>query len=372
MSTVSAEAVSERFKAEIAASHRLGLSIEVLDGSTGDILTEITSAISGTVTLDASAAIRGRCELELAAELDLVPAGASDPLAPFGNELKVSRGVLYSDGTSELVELGVFKIRRVEPGSGTEGGTIKITGLDRWSRFADARFEETREIAAGTNVVTAITELAQDAWPSVTLDLGSTAIATPLIPIVEGDDRGALMQKLATDLGQELYFSGAGVLTLRPIANASTTPLWTLEDVLTDASKVWDTERVYNRVVATGEALDDVPPVRGVATDENPLSPTYYFGPFGRRPRFYVSSFITTDAQALDAAEGILAGALGTSQQISLGAVVNPAIAPGQAVRIVNKGLRLDELHVLDAVTIPLTASETMTASTRIVESVAE
>ena len=134
------------------------------------------------------------------------------------------------------------------------------------------------------------------------------------------------------------------------------------------AAKSWNADAVYNRVIASGESLDDSPPVQGVATDDNPLSPTNYFGEFGRRPRFFVSQMITTEAQAEDVAAGILAGALGTSQTVEFGAIVNPAMEPGESVLIQRERLGVNEIHVLDEVQTPLTAEEAMTGRTRIAE----
>lgn len=374
MTVVSRAGVSDQYRELIQTSHQMALLIQVLHGATGDVLREISTVETGTVTLDGKAAVRGRCELEIIDDgtLDLVPTTAADDLAPFGNELRICRGVKYADGTDETVSLGIFRVRRVEPTESADGLMIRLVGLDRWSRFVDARFEAPFQIDAGTNFVTAILETAQAAWPDVPHDLGTTTLTTPTLVAAEGEDRGAFLQSMATAMGQELYFNGEGTLVKRPIAEASGIPGWTLAEgadgLLITAGRAWDAEQVYNRVIASGEPLDDGAAVRGVATDDSPTSPTYYYGPFGQRPRFYVSQMITTAAQAADAAAGILAGALGTSQQVDFGTIVDPTMEPGSTVQISREKLGLDEIHVVDELAVPLSATEPMTGKTRIAE----
>jgi hypothetical protein len=351
----------------------LAVLVQVLDPDTGEVLSEIDSVERGTVTLDSSAAIRGRCELEIIDDgtLGLIPETASDLLAPYGNELRIARGIRYPDGNAEVVSLGIFRIRTVDVAEDDQGVRITVTGLDRFSRFVDARFEGPYSIAAATNAITAIEDLATAAWPGVSTSLGTTTLTVSAIA-EEGEDRGELMHRIATDIGQELYFDGDGTLTLSPAALPSDTPDWTLSEgengLLISAARSWDAERIYNRVIASGEPIDDAAPVRGVATDDNPDSPTYYYGAFGPRPRFYVSQMITTEDQASDAAAAILSRALGSSQQVRFGSVVNPLMQPGEVVRITRERIGLSESHVIDQLVIPLSAEEQMTGSTRVVE----
>jgi hypothetical protein len=244
--------------------------------------------------------------------------------------------------------------------------------MDRWSIISDARFEEPYAIASGTNYITAILAVVQAAYPDVEHDLGTTTLTTPDLFAEEGSDRGDFLHKMATAIGQELFFDGDGVLRLRPISLTSATPQWELVEgeggLLLTASRPWNTEGVYNRVIASGEPIDDAAPVRGVATDNNPTSPTYYYGEFGKRPRFYVSQFIATATQAEQAATGILASTLGSTQQVNFGTVVNPAIQPNDVAIICRVALGIDETNIIDKLTIPLKAEEPMTGATRVAE----
>ena len=118
-------------------------------------------------------------------------------------------------------------------------------------------------------------------------------------------------------------------------------------------------------MIVTGDNTGDGPPVRGVATDSNPESPTYYLGSFGKVPRFYASSFIRTDEQAQQAAQLILDRELGTTQRVTFGSVVDPTLEPGDVARITRAALGIDEDHVVDTLTIPLEASVAASGATR-------
>jgi Domain of unknown function (DUF5047) len=342
--------------------------------------------LDGTVTLDARAATRGRCDLTVAYDeaQSLVPDAPTSLLAPYGNEVKVERGIEYVDGTVELAPLGVFRLEDVDVDDSGADLAIRIAGMDRSKRFIDARIEgPTLQIdaaklialgMAGGELHHAILWLLQQAWPAVTTDLATSAIDTAPIVMEEASDRWALAQEIATSMGAELLFDGEGVAVLRPIVQAGGgAPAMELAEgdggVLLRASRRWTREGTFNRYIATGENTGtDTPPARGVATDENPLSPTYYYGRFGKVPGWYSSPFIVTDAQASDAAQTMLAKQLGTTQEVSFGMVVNPRLAPGDVVRITRERTGIDEDHVIDSITVPLGADGVMTGTTRAVQ----
>ena len=122
-------------------------------------------------------------------------------------------------------------------------------------------------------------------------------------------------------------------------------------------------EGVYNGVVATGEGLDRETPVRAVVVDTDKTSPTYWYGPFGKVPRFFSSPLITTSGQAALAAATMLTKQLGLPYAVDLSLVPNPALEPYDPITVRYPGR--SEVHVLDRLTIPLTADGPLTASTR-------
>lgn len=359
--------VSDAFKAAITQSHRMAVLVEVLQDST--VIRTLDTVTGGTVTLDAKAQSRGRVDLTLVDDgtLSLVPTTAASTLAPYGRELRVSRGIRYPDNSLELVRLGVFRFDETTISESPGSLEIQVAGPDRSDRISTARFEAPFQIASGTNVATAILAIITPAYPDVVTDFVTTAVTTPDIFVEEEGDRWELALKLARDAGLRLYFNGDGTLVLD--VDSTGQPVITLAEgttgVLLSGGRRWTSQGAFNRVIATGENTGVGTPVRGVATDLNPLSPTYYNGPFGPRPKFYRSQFIVTATQAQDAANAMLARELGTTQTVNFGTLVLPHLEPGDIATITRARVGINEDNVIDSLTIPLTHDGAMTGATR-------
>lgn len=354
----------------IARSHRIATRATLFQPN--DNL-ELTTTMDGSVICDARAAIRRRCDvlISLPADSPLIPSIPTDPITPYGNEIKLERGVYYPNGEAEYASLGVFLIRTVDVDDSGDDFQVRITGMDRAQRIIDARFEAPYQVAVGTNLGTAILTAIQDAYPDVEYSFPVvTYTSTATLIAEEGSDRWEFCQKMATSLGMDLYFDANGVLVLEPMN--LTVPAWQIVEgnngVLLRIARGWTREGTYNRVIATGENLGDgVAPVRGVATDDDPNSPTYYSGPYGRVPMFYTSEFLTTNTQCANAASSILQRQLGTTQTVSFGSLVNPKLKPGDLVTVTRQRARIDEQNIVDSLTIPLGADQSMAGQTRAV-----
>ena len=365
---------SARFLRTITESHQAVVRIDVLDyRAVTDPVTQSAATVildgvtAGTVNLDQNAATRARLDLTVEGATDLVPTGPDDLLAPYGNEIRAWRGVRYADGTEELISVGVFRIESATSTSTPNGLGIAVTGLDRSALLIEARFETPYSIPAGTNYIDALLEVLQLGYPSIQTDFPTTAHTTPLLVAEEGADRWAFAQDMATALGLRLYFDADGVCVAVPVANGLT-PVASIAEgeggVLVSAERGLDRAGSYNRVIAAGESSTGGAPVRGVASDDRLGSPTRYGGPYGRVPMFYKSPLLTTDDQALAAAESLLNKQLGSTQTVGFGSVTNPALEPDDTVRITRAALELDEAHVIDTLGIPLSVTEGAMAGT--------
>src|SRR5690606_17954166 len=137
---------------------------------------------------------------------------------------------------------------------------------------------------------------------------------------------GAL-EDLVTSVGKVCWWDHRGVLVIRTPPDPAV-PVWDIahgrDGVLVSIARELSREGVYNAVVARGEGADTETPIQAVAVDDNPASPTYWHGPFGKVPRFYSSPLITDVAQAASAAASLLKRSLGLPYSVSFGAVVNP------------------------------------------------
>lgn len=369
---VARDAVSARFRAAVSGGSDVftrATLVQVLES--GSVIAEIEGVSDGTVTLNSGAGIRGRLDLSLVDDgtLGLIPTSPDSLLAPFGNELRVWSGVAFPDA-QEMVSLGVFVIDEADPDDTGDSLTIPISAFDRAQRISEAKFEDVYTVKPGQLATGVIEDVVREVLPDVEIDFAETSITLPGITAQTGDDRWDFVQGIATAIGAELFFDSDGVLVLQPVPSASGDPSYFFEEgergVLVDAAKRWARSDIFDRVIVEVNGPSGAV-IRGIATDDDPNSATNYYGKFGPKPYFYPDSqFITTLAQANDAAEGILQTMLGAEQAIDFGAIVDPTVRPSDVLRVTRQRLGMNkETHVLDSIAIPL-GGATMTGSTRV------
>jgi hypothetical protein len=358
------------------STQKLAVLVEVLVN--GEVALEITDEVTdGSVNANSGSAARRTVDLTVAGVPELLPTSPTSLLAPYGNELRVSRGIEFDDRI-ELVRLGVFRLDRTTIDS-SQGETVRLSAIDRAAKFMapDGAFETPGEITSGTLAGQAIIDLLTASDPGLDYEssefIGAAAPQVPLPTVVyqEADDRWGFVQGIAVSIGFELYFDTSGKLRLQPIPQAGQgSPAFTIAEgeggTLLSASRDIDRGPVYNAWIVTGENLteEDVV-VRAFVKDENVLSPTYYEGAFGKKIGTYNNAFISTNTQATDAANGLLARSIGRPDVVSFSAVVDPARSPSDVIRIERDVLGLAEEHILDSVSIPLNAEGEMSGQTR-------
>lgn len=357
---------SSLWDATVRRAHRIAIEVTALYNRLPVPGLAPLAVAAGAVTMDRTAAQLARLDITLAEPLLI--AQSVNPISPYGYELAVKRGIAYPDGTVELMPLGVFPIQTSEPDAVTLG--TQISASDRSQLVKDARLEDDYQIAAGINYATAIHDLVAAGVPGLTYQFNETTFTTPLLTFAAEADRWDAAREMAKSIGCELLFNGVGTLVLRP-EPVATSPIWTIAEgpdgVLIAATLPADRGPAYNRVIAFGQnsSLATVP--RGVWTDTAATSPTRYDGGFGHKPRFYSSPFLTTDAQALSAATAIGASISGVARSLSFAAVPNPALETGDPILVRRAAVGLDEVHLIDSLTIDLTAAGAMTGRSRLI-----
>lgn len=357
--------MSQRWAATITGSHTMTSTASVLYA--GAPVLDGLQVVGGSVTADRTAAQLTRSTIELA-EPALVPGGDADVFAPVGFEVVVSRGVVHFDGTTELVQLGVFPIQR----STINGDTLltSITAVDRSQLVADAKLEDAWPIDAGTNFAVAIRTMIDAAVPGLEYAFATTDLETPRLVIPAFADRWEFGRKMAASCGMELLFDGFGRVVLRPEPDIRTiSPVWSLVEgdggTLTAISVDRDRGPTFNRVIAIGQNSTNPEQYRAVATDTDPASPTYYYGGFGRKPTEFRSSLIGSQDQAAIAAEAKLISQLGVGRQVTAAAVPNPALEAGDPILLRRTALGINEVHIADVVVTGLGPADVQTFQTR-------
>jgi len=356
--------VSSAFLAALRASHVAVVRVDAYRA--GALIASDLPVAEGSVGVDASSAVRRQLDLSIA-DPTLAPS-ASDttgPLTPYGTELYVRRGIRFPDGTTEWVPLGYFSIQSVN--ADLRGDVVKVTGVDRSRRVADAKFLTPAQSVTSNNVPTEIARLITGAIPGAVVNnlTGSTA-STPVL--TWDNDRWAAIADLAASIGAEVFVNADGQFVIRPIPAITGPVAWYVDvgaqGVLVKAERQISREATYNVVVAGAERVDNLPPLEATVQDNDPASPTYVSGPFGQVPYFYFNNGITTAAQATATAQGLLDRVRGLARTVSLESVPNPALGAGDVIQVVYPDGTY-ERHVVDSLTIPLGPDGSMPIGTR-------
>src|SRR4051812_16254012 len=234
----------------------------------------------------------------------LIPSDPGDALSVYGNELRIWRGIQYGDGTRELVPIFTGPISDVDE----DYPQITVKAYDRADRVSRHRFEQPNVIGAGTNYISAIQRIIEQAMPDVQCSFPDTSLVTPQLVFEEQGDPWDAAKKMAASLGNELLFDAMGVCTMYAEPNLTyAAPLLTYAEgdnasfpdlasraVLLGVTRSRSNRARFNKVIATGENTDNSAVYRVEAWDADPSSPTYIGGDYGVVPRWYASQFITS------------------------------------------------------------------------------
>lgn len=370
-------ATSATFRAALRQSHAVVTRADILRG--GVVIASGVPIESGAVDVDVTATSRRRCQVTIVADPSYVPSlvpSATGVLSVFGNEIALYRGLRTPSGFSEVLPLGVFRIEEVETLS-RGPVTVAVSGYDRASSVAESRFERVQKIDAGTNLYDAIVQGFVDIMPGLTYRFAPlSGVTVPKSVAQVGDDPWAFYSRMATDNGYELFFDPDGALRLRSVVDpTSATAVFEYVDgadsTMVEVANRTSGKPAYNKWIVSGEnsgLTERVAVPRATAQDTNPASPTFYGGPFGKRPRFYKSQFITKQAQAVAVANAFKAREHGGTTLSRWSAIPNPAHEGGDVVRLASTKLAIDSNVVMQAFSIPLGVGSLMPVTSRAVQ----
>jgi hypothetical protein len=320
---------------------------------------ELLDVVDGSVTVDRSQQCRRTCSMTVP-DPALIPRTPADKLSVYGARLRISRGVQVG-AYRELVPVGVFRIDSVE--GDVDDGPVTIQGRSLECVVSDDKF--TAPYRASGTAVGAITALIQRTIPDAAVTTASTVMDAAIGARtfdVEGDPWEAVTE-LAAALGAEVYCDADGTFVISDLPDLLTTPpAWTVSvgdgGAYISAARGMTADGVFNGVLARGENTEsNTAPVSALVVDSDSGSPTYWDGPFGHRPMFYSSSTLITTAQCTAAASLKLRAAQAPNATASLTAMANPALEPGDVLRVVYMD-GTAELHQVHSFPVNLTSGD--------------
>jgi hypothetical protein len=354
------------FASIITGSHTARFRATLVEGfQTGsDPSGLVMRVVDGNVEYDASADIRSTGGVTVA---EAWPNARDLSLAPYGTEVFLARGVETGAAGTLWAPMGYYRISKTTQ-SDAARGPLALDLDDRMATIIDSRFLAPRQWLTGTLVGDIVDEVILEVYPDAVIVWDDDSDESQLgRALIAEESRLEVLKTLANGLGKIFYWDELGQLVFKTIPS-ETDIIWTVkagpDGVMVNANRSISRDGVYNAVVVTGEGADDLVPVRAVAINAQESSPTYFYGQFGQVPRFYSSSFITTQSQAQNAAVNLLRQSLGAPYDVGLSAVPNPAVRPYDVIRVVyNDGTR--EVHIVDRAKISLDVDSSITIATR-------
>lgn len=346
--------------------------------------------ISGTVTVDGSAANRRSGSVTLAS-VDLISDDPTSTLEPYGLELGIRQGVIYPNGSSEFVPLGIFPIDNIAYDD-DHGDLPTVTFFDRSYWIQEQSSQDNLSQYSNRYAIDSINDgLNLSVFHTVD---GSPFLNTKIDPVLTPAGYAALIyddfansknfkypggtplqsgtywdnwQNVAAQLGCQVFWDVDGVnliLQMVPQLDDSNTVADAVATVdagpngcLISATRNISRTNAYNAVSYTGvlaAAADSAadPPYVFVSVSD-PSSPYFYGGPYGKNVYVTSSDILTQKKDLLNAANTLLKSLVGLSHGLSLTMLPDPSLDAGDIINVIF----LDgssELHMIDTLSIDL------------------
>lgn len=321
---------------------------------------------AGSVTQDGRTTQRWSGSLTVGLDaLQDPPTVPSDLLTPFGTTVDVEMGVILADGSSSRVAVGSFLLTGTRASLSTGARTVELNLGDLSTRIAEHRFERPFTVGAGADLADMVAQVAQDRDPTV--DVGSLTPTGAVLGrrAVFGLDAQldpwAELVSVVKHRGFRLYFDRFGAIVLdQPPATITNLRTVDVGEVGIDFS-----ERPANVVVARGEPTDGTGPWYGLWEDDDPSSPTFVGGPYGRKTLFYASPLFTSDAEAQAAADSIGSAIQSAGAAWSVSRPYDPTWDPDDGIQITLPSGVTQRL-VVDSVTYDIGGTTSMQVHTSI------
>ncbi|MGH7252435.1 MAG: DUF5047 domain-containing protein [Nitrospiraceae bacterium] len=350
------------YRAALATSHQPFLRVDVLDGNQNLLESDLTY-ISGGVSATLTSRVTRDCDVTF--DESLYPFLASDLLAPYGNMLKVTRGIEFADGSRSAFDVFLGRIQDATLGT---DGTCQVSAADLSADVLEVKFLTPQNSQPTSLVGDEVRRLISDALPDAlfgVFDVFAEVARTRTWQL----DRGQALDELATSVGAFWYVLPDGRFVLRRYPwTVPSTPVVTYSDSdggsVVDSSTTRTRDGVFNSLTVTGERLNGDQAVFATAQDDNPASPTFIFGPFGRRHQLLRLQTPGTQQAAQGAASDNLRRLVALSDAWSWSMTVDAALELGDTVLLNVRG-RPAVTQVVTGFKVPFDLSGPMQVSGR-------
>lgn len=379
------QSTSERFQKAIRTSGQRKTMVNVTDSFGSALIFENIPVIEGQIVVDRNSEIRRSGSISIGDET-LTPALNESHAGAFSVEIHVYHGVVYPDGSEELIKMGIFNIDSLS----WDASGYPVLQINDRSKFLQRDPLVSPRDYSGKLVKSVINEVVAETIPGVDVEF-EDGLDNPRLPggsVFEGA-RTEILQRCCELMGAEWFFDVNGSLQVVEVPDSTATDaavVWELnvgegfielqgdegdehlvtspQGIMTSFNRTVGREGTWNAVVVYGAAPDsNTAQPYALAYDNDPNSPTYYNGPFGKSTKRVDNQLLTSVAQCTEAAVAELKNNLGLSRATDFGAIGNPALDVGEHILL----SFLDgsqEVHLLDNYSYPLGPGE-FTGNTR-------
>lgn len=347
--------VSDQFTTYINRSGRRKVTVDLqLDLA---VLAQSIPVISGSLTYDRQARIPSYGTFMLAPEFDL------ELLKPYGVHLYVKAGVVFPDGSEELVPMGRFHIEDLSFAEGTDIPTVTVfdrlkvfDDIDGWEGDLSGRWgadwiiNEARPFAFPYGDLPYTWDIVDYRLPGGSIYSGSNL--STMLDIVQNAPAFA-----GIPAGGEIWMDRNGGLVIDhidPITSSTTlndaVAVYAVGMNIISCERSVTRDGVYNAI-----HVEIAPDSNGyrpliLAFDDDPTSKTYYHGTFGRKIKGLSRPRVTSVSDGLSIAQRELDKVLGLAYGVTFEAPFNPALDIGDIVAL----FFYDdiELHQIDSINV--------------------
>jgi len=372
-------------------SHKMEVRFKVADSNGGFMTfcdagwrTPTWSVVSGDVKESLDDEVTRTLSAEVVADYWTGTSDILKDLSPYKTMIRVERGV-YTPRGIVYIPLGVYRLFDVSVQSGQRA---TITAYSQEADLRDFRYIVPPGVTASAMTFQTLLsttglvfgDLAPVApalnWVGTAMNgaSGKLKILPTETTLTTARNRLELADRLIQSLGGDLFFSRTGYLTARTkpaftdtvqlrVNAARATASTTSPAILVSFDKKYTRNSVYNGVVAIASDTAGTVSYYGTAYDSAITSPTRWAGPFGRKPRFYSSPFLTSNAECTSAAQRLLAESNRLKSSLDFSFVPNPMVEVGDLVELEYPDGSVEK-HIVRTLSIPLTAGGSMTSGT--------
>lgn len=339
------------YRNALGTSHTAYFRVDILDGQQ-NILAYDVEYLAGSVSATLTSRVARTCDVTFVE--DMYPYTPAGLLAPYGNMLKATRGIVFADGSNFIWTVFVGRIQETRLNA---DGTCSAYAADFATDVVDAKFFAPQSSSPDIEVTEQMKTLISDGFPQATFGPSDDS------PVRTGaltwqSDRGGALDELGATIGFFWYPLANGDFVLRRYPwTIMPVPVVTYSDdeggSVVSSTATRTRQDIYNALTVTGERLNGDPPVFGIALDDNPASPTFIDGNFGVRHQLMRLQTPGTQGSAQDAAHDNLRRLIALTDSWEWDMAPDAALELGDAVNLAVRG-RPPVIQVVESMSMPL------------------